>query len=84
MTRGSTAPAQSLFSQKLSTKRKVDHAVDLQKTLDPESYRDFMEALKNIAISAPVLRATLKECGYVISPSTLSRWRKQVTKGSVK
>lgn len=79
-----TAQKQSLFNQKLKEKKKPDHAVDLQKTLDPESYRDFMEALKNIAISAPVLCATLKECGYVISPSTLSRWRKQVTKGSVK
>ena len=79
-----TAQKQSLFSQKLKEKKKPDHAMDLQKTLDPDSYRDFIEAMKNIAISAPVLCATLKECGYAISPSTLIRWRQKLIKGSTK
>jgi hypothetical protein len=76
---------QSLFAVKLAGKKKRDCEADIQKLLDAESYKDFIEAMKKPGlISNGVLVNTLKEFGYDIPASTLYRWRLRLINGVTK
>ena len=72
---------QSLFTQKLGDKAKLEHKDAIKQVLDEDSYADFMEALKDKSISAASLCSALKDCGYEISEASIFRWRKSVLTG---
>lgn len=49
----------------------------IQKLLDEESYKDFLEVLQDKSISAPVIASSLKTFGIEVSESAIRRWRKK-------
>ena len=49
----------------------------IQKLLDEESYKDFLEVLQDKNISAPVIASSLKTFGIEVSESAIRRWRKK-------
>ena len=49
----------------------------IQKLLDEESYKDFLEVLQDKSITAPVIVSSLKTFGIEVNESTIRRWRKK-------
>ena len=49
----------------------------IQKLLDEESYKDFLEVLQDKSISAPVIASSLKTFVIEVSESAIRRWRKK-------
>jgi hypothetical protein len=65
----------SKFSEVLSVKKFSTLQEKIKEALDEESYKDFLEAMKNPAITAPSIARALKDFGIEISPTSLARWR---------
>ena len=65
----------SKFQKALSTKRTPSAEEKIKATLDDDSYKDFMEAMKNPAVSAGAIHRALRDLGVEISAMTIQRWR---------
>lgn len=65
----------SKFQKALSTKSTPTAEERIKATLDDDSYKDFMEAMKNPAVSAGAIHRALRDLGVEISAMTIQRWR---------
>ncbi len=67
----------SKFAKALSTKNTPSAEDRIKAQLDDESHKDFMEAMKNPAISASAIHRALRDLGVEISVMTIQRWRQK-------
>jgi hypothetical protein len=65
----------SKFTEVLSTKQRIPAEDKIKNSLDPDSYKDFMEAMKNPGITAASICRALNDLGVEVSVMTLQRWR---------
>ena len=69
----------SKFKEEIESTQSASASVyqKIQKNLDEESYKDFLEVLQDKSISAPVIASSLKTFGIEVSESAIRRWRKK-------
>lgn len=69
----------SKFKEEIESTQSASASVyqKIQKLLDEESYKDFLEVLQDKSISAPVIASSLKTFGIEVSESAIRRWRKK-------
>jgi hypothetical protein len=67
----------SKFAKALSTKYQPSAEQKIKTTLDDDSYKDFMAAMANPAVSAGAIHKALRDLGVEISVMTIQRWRQK-------
>jgi uncharacterized protein (DUF1778 family) len=67
----------SKFTEVLSTKQYVPAQDKIKNVLDPDSYKDFMEAMDNPGITAAAICRALKDLGVEVSAMSIQRWRQK-------
>ena len=67
----------SQFAKALSAKRLPSAEEKIKAKLDDASYKDFMEAMKNPALSAGAIHRALRDLGVEVSVMTIQRWRQK-------
>lgn len=67
----------SQFSKALEAKKLPSAEEKIKTKLDDASYKDFMEAMGNPALSAGAIHRALRDLGVEISVMTLQRWRQK-------
>ena len=67
----------SKFTEVLSTKQHLSIEDKIKNSLDPDSLKDFMEAMKNPGITAASICRALKDLGVEVSVMSLQRWRQK-------
>ena len=67
----------SKFAKALSTKHQPSAEEKIKIALDEDSYKDFMTAMKDPAISSGAIHKALRDLGVEISVMTIQRWRQK-------
>jgi hypothetical protein len=67
----------SKFTEVLSTKQHLSVEDKIKNSLDEDSYKDFMEAMKSPGITAAAICRALKDLGVEVSVMSIQRWRQK-------